>query len=143
MHSLQLHNQASSTYVSTRRLFKRAILLTVLLVAQGWQYKACPVPEHDAGPLTARLAYFFLALGAVCVGCRFLARWRIHNSTVGIDDWTILVSYILMIPAAILIIMSESPQLEFIVLAMLIMAYQWLRMAWERISGASRPKTLL
>jgi hypothetical protein len=123
MHSIQLHNQASTTYVSTQRVFEHAITLTVVTVAQGWQYKACPVPEHDAGPLTARLAYFFLALGAVCVGCRFLARWRIHNSTVGIDDWSILVSYILMIPAAILIIMSESPQLKFIVLAVLISIY--------------------
>jgi hypothetical protein len=115
--------------------------LTVVSVAQGWQYKACPVPEHDAGPLTAHLAYFFLALGAVCVGCRFLARWRIHNSTVGIDDWSILASYILLIPAAILIIMSELPLLNSIVLAVLTQTYQWLRTVWVRIFGKFRLKT--
>jgi hypothetical protein len=81
--------------------------LTILSEAQGWQYKACPVPEHNAGPTTVRLAYFFLALTAFCVGCRFLARWRIQNATIGWDDWSILVSYIIWIPATVLIILSE------------------------------------
>jgi hypothetical protein len=83
------------------------LLLTILLVAQGWQYKACPVPEHNAGPFTVRLAIAFLVLSAACVGARFVARWRIQNASIGIDDWSILVSYILMIPATVLIILSE------------------------------------
>ena len=81
--------------------------LTILSEAQGWQYKACPVPEHNAGPFTVRLAIAFLVLTALCVGARFVARWRILNASVGIDDWSILVSYILMIPATVLIILSE------------------------------------
>ena len=83
------------------------LILTLLLVAQGWQYKACPVPEHNAGPFTVRLAIAFLVLSALCVGGRFIARWRIQNASVGIDDWSILVSYILMLPATVLIILSE------------------------------------
>lgn len=83
------------------------LILTILLVAQGWQYKACPVPEHNAGPFTVRLAIAFLVLSALCVGGRFVARWRIQNASVGIDDWSILASYILMIPATVLIILSK------------------------------------
>jgi hypothetical protein len=82
-------------------------MLTILSEAQGWQYKACPVPEHNAGPVTVRLAYFFLALTAFCVACRFVARWRIQNASIGWDDWSILISYIIWIPATVLIILSE------------------------------------
>ena len=84
-------------------------ILTILSVAQGWQYKACPVPEHNDGPFTVRLAIAFLVLTALCVGGRFVARWRIQNATIGMDDWSILVSYILFIPATVLIILSELP----------------------------------
>lgn len=89
------------------KAYSYKLLLTILLVAQGWQYKACPVPEHNAGPFTVRLAIAFLVLTALCVGARFVARWRIQNASIGIDDWSILVSYILMIPATVLIILSE------------------------------------
>lgn len=89
------------------KAYRYSLLLTILSVAQGWQYKACPVPEHNDGPVTVRLAIFFLILTAICVGCRFIARWRIQNASIGIDDWSILVSYILFIPATVLIILSE------------------------------------
>lgn len=119
MHASQLHNQGGSTYVRTFKVYSYDLPLTVLSVAQGWQYKACPVPEHNAGPFTVRLAIAFLILGALCVGGRFVARWRIQNASIGIDDWSILVSYILMIPATVLIILSESSQLRFIMPIML------------------------
>lgn len=89
------------------KAYSYRLLLTVLLVGQEWQYKACPVPEHNAGPFTVRLAMAFLVVSALCVGGRFIARWRIQNASVGIDDWSILVSYILMLPATVLIILSE------------------------------------
>jgi hypothetical protein len=89
------------------KAYNRNLLLTILSEAQGWQYKACPVPEHNAGPFTVRFAYFFLALTAFCVGCRFVARWRIQNASIGWDDWSILISYIIWIPATVLIILSE------------------------------------
>ena len=82
-----------------------------LSVATSWSYKACPVPEHNAGPRTVRMAIVFLGLSALFVGGRFLARWRIQTAGIGIDDWTILLSFLTIIPATIFIILSESSQL--------------------------------
>jgi hypothetical protein len=105
--------QSGRLYVSPKsKVSIDSIPLTVLSVAQGWQYKACPVPEHNAGPRTVGLAIFFVIFTAFCVGGRFIARWRIQNATIGIDDWTILASYILMIPATVLIILSKLPKLS-------------------------------
>ena len=123
MYAGQLHHKTSATYVQTHRLAIYTIPLTVASVAQGWQYKACPVPEHNAGPLTVRLAIFFLALGALCVGGRFVARWRIQNASIGVDDWSILLSYILMIPATVLIILSKISKVDFIALVVLTLYY--------------------
>ena len=93
------------------------IPLTVALVAQKWQMKTCPAPEHNAGPLTSRLGITLLVIGAVCIVCRFLARWRIQNSIVGWDDWTILFAYVLLIPSTILIEISQSSQPNLIALS--------------------------
>jgi hypothetical protein len=49
--------------------------------------------------------------------CRFLARWRIQNSSVGWDDWTILFAYVLLIPSTILIEISQSSQPNLIALS--------------------------
>jgi hypothetical protein len=86
------------------------IPLTVASVAQRWQMETCKAPVHNAGPLTSRIGITLLVIGAVCVGCRFFARWRIQNSSVGWDDWSILVSYILLIPSTILVEISQSIQ---------------------------------
>ena len=110
MHSSQLQSQRCSTYVHTQIVFRDTVPLTVALVAQKWQMKTCPAPEHNAGPLTSRLGITLLVVGAVCILCRFLARWRIQNSSVGWDDWTILFAYVLLIPSTVLIEISQSSQ---------------------------------
>ena len=84
--------------------------------AETWSYKACPVQEHDAGKVTVGLAIFFLIFSTLCVGGRFLARWRLPKTTIGIDDWSVLISFLFIIPATILIILSESPQMNFLYL---------------------------
>jgi len=61
-----------------------------------------------------KLAVFFVIFTAFCVGGRFIARWRIQNATIGIDDWTILVSYVIFIPATVLMIISKSPIPSFL-----------------------------
>jgi hypothetical protein len=121
MHSSQLCCQRCSTLVPIRRVSKDTTLLTIALVAQRWQMKTCKAPVRDAGVLTSRLGIVLLVIGAVCVGCRFLARWRIQNSSVGWDDITILTSYILLIPSTILVEISQSlqPTLIYRVLALL------------------------
>lgn len=103
-------------YVQDQTVSKYAMSLTALSVAQRWEVKNCPVPEHNAGVLTFRLGIALLVISAGCVGCRFLARWRINNSSIGLDDWSILVAYLLMIPATVLIILSELAQPCFNVL---------------------------
>ena len=82
--------------------------------AETWSYKACPVEEHDAGKVTVGLAIFLLIFSTLCVGGRFLARWHLPNAAVGIDDWAVLISFLFIIPATILIILSESPQKDFL-----------------------------
>jgi hypothetical protein len=97
-------------------LFKDAIPLTVASVAQRWQMETCKAPVHNAGPLTSRIGITLLVIGAVCIACRFFARWRIQNSSVGWDDWTILVSYILLIPSTILVEISQSSETALVIL---------------------------
>jgi hypothetical protein len=116
MHSGQLQSQRCSPYVQPRIGFKGTIRLTVALGAQSWQMKTCPAKEHNAGPLTSRLGITLLVIGAVCIVCRFLARWRIQNSSVGWDDWTILAAYVLLIPSTILIEISQSSNVNLIAL---------------------------
>ena len=82
--------------------------------AESWQYKACPMKEHNSGVVTVRLAIALLVLTSLCVGGRFLARWRLPNAHVGIDDWSVLISYMFIIPATFLIIFSESSQQTFL-----------------------------
>lgn len=78
--------------------------------------KTCKAPVRDAGGLTSRLGITLLVIGAVCIGCRFFARWRIQNSSVGWDDITILISYLLLIPSTILVETSQSSQVALLVL---------------------------
>lgn len=82
-----------------------------LTEAESWQYKACPVKEHNSGVVTVRLAIALLVLTSLCVGGRFLARWRLPNAHIGIDDWSVLISYMFIIPATLFIIFSESSHL--------------------------------
>jgi hypothetical protein len=111
----QLHNQGGSAYVQIATMLELMgeCLTDFLSVAQGWSYKACPVKEHDSGRITVRIAIFFMVLTTLCVGGRFLARWCLPNAHVGIDDWSVLISFLFIIPATILIILSEWPQLKF------------------------------
>lgn len=76
--------------------------------SQTWQKKACQAPIRDDGPLTRRIGDALLIVGAICVAIRFVARWQIQNSSIGWDDWTILVSYLLLIPSTVIVQISLS-----------------------------------
>lgn len=52
-----------------------------------------------------------MTVAALCIMCRFLARWRIQNSSIGWDDWTILMSFILLIPSTAILHISPSSSL--------------------------------
>jgi hypothetical protein len=108
LHPVQLHGQRGSTYVSLYVLGPfRVPLLTYPLVAQRWQKKACNAPFRESGPLTSRVGTALVVIAGVSVGLRFLSRWLIQDSNIGWDDWTILLSFILLIPSTIMLKMSS------------------------------------
>jgi hypothetical protein len=86
------------------------LLLTFFPVAQRWQKKACKAPYRNSGHITSRVGAALVTIAGLSVGVRFLARWKIQDSTVGWDDWTILASFILLIPSTILLRYSSSLQ---------------------------------
>ncbi|KAM0720860.1 hypothetical protein Q7P37_003145 [Cladosporium fusiforme] len=47
-----------------------------------------------------RVNVALVIVATLCVLIRFVARWRISGNTIGWDDWTILVSWILVIPSS-------------------------------------------
>jgi len=61
-----------------------------------------------------------LIIATVCVLIRFVARWRIQGSTLGWDDWTILASFILLIPSTAILQLSSfsSDMIVFISLTL-------------------------
>jgi len=61
-----------------------------------------------------------LVIATVCVLIRFVARWRIQGSTLGWDDWTILASFILLIPSTAILQLSSfsSDMIVFISLTL-------------------------
>lgn len=71
--------------------------------------KACQAPVRDQGPMTRRVNIALVTLATLCVLIRFLARWRVAGSTFGWDDWTILASWICVIPSTTMFQISSSP----------------------------------
>lgn len=84
-------------------------ILTPRIATQAWQMKACKAPIRDAAPMSRQINIALLVIATICIAIRFLARWRIRGSVVGWDDWTILGSYILMIPSTTILQISSSP----------------------------------
>lgn len=72
-------------------------------VAQRWQQKACQAPVRDEGRFTRSIGDAFLVIGGLCVLARFLARWKLQGNQIGWDDWTILLTYLLIIPSSVLV----------------------------------------
>lgn len=105
MYCINLYNKRGFAYVptSTRRLSHLSILLTPDLVTQRWQKAACQAPVRNTGLLTSRVGIALVIIAGACVILRFTARWFVQDSHIGWDDWTILVSLILLIPSTILL----------------------------------------
>lgn len=68
---------------------------------------ACQAPVRNAGLLTSRVGIALVIIAGVCVILRFMSRWLVQDSYLGWDDWTILVSLILLIPSTILLDRSQ------------------------------------
>ena len=115
--TLQPARNASSPAVQSKKLCVRSDSVVVLYplpilipppVAQRWQQKACKAPYRNTGPITQRVGIALVTLAGICVALRFVARWQIKDSTLGWDDWTILASFILLIPSTIKLADSMS-----------------------------------
>ena len=108
--------EALRTSGHSRHAVQPLAILTHSPVAQRWQQKACKAPYRNTGPITSRVGIALVTIAGLCVALRFLARWRIKDSTLGWDDWTILVSFILLIPSTIKLAESmHYPAVMFIV----------------------------
>jgi integral membrane sensor domain MASE1 len=69
--------------------------------------RACQAPYRDAGPMTRSVNIALIVIATICVAIRFIARWRIQDSNIGWDDWTILASYLLLIPSTVILQISS------------------------------------
>jgi hypothetical protein len=82
-------------------------LFTLTLVSQGWQKKACLAPVRDTGPRTRRIGTALIIIAFLLVVVRFFARWSIQDSSIGWDDWTILLAFIGLVPSTAIAQISE------------------------------------
>lgn len=60
--------------------------------------------------MTRQVNIALIVIATPCVIIRFLARWRIQGSNVGWDDWTVLASYLLLIPSTVILQISLYPR---------------------------------
>jgi multisubunit Na+/H+ antiporter MnhF subunit len=61
--------------------------------------------------MTRRINLALVVIATICVAIRFIARWRIQDSNIGWDDWTILASYMLIVPSTVILQISSLPAL--------------------------------
>jgi hypothetical protein len=61
--------------------------------------------------MTRRINLALVVIATICVAIRFIARWRIQDSNIGWDDWTILASYMLIVPSTVILQISSLPTL--------------------------------
>jgi integral membrane sensor domain MASE1 len=66
--------------------------------------------------MTRRINLALVVIATFCIAIRFIARWRIQDSNIGWDDWTILASYILIIPSTVILQISSFPVLALALL---------------------------
>jgi hypothetical protein len=108
LHPIELHHQRIIMYVYPQRITIAMYLLTIMLAAQAWQKKACQAPVRNRGPLTRRIGTALIIISAVLIGLRFIARWRIQGTSIGWDDWTILLAWLGLIPSTAIVQLSKS-----------------------------------
>lgn len=77
-------------------------------MTQAWQTRACQTPVRDAGPMSRSVNIALIVIAAIFVAIRFLSRWRGQGTnTLGWDDWTILASFLLLIPSTTILQISS------------------------------------
>lgn len=108
LHPKKLHHQTSIECVIDLVIAYSQHSLTLMLVSQGWQKKACSAPVRDTGPRTRRIGTALIVIAFVLVVVRFSARWSIRDSSIGWDDWTILLAFIGLVPSTAIAQVSES-----------------------------------
>ena len=108
LHPKKLHHQTSIECVIDLVIAYSQHSLTLMLVSQGWQKKACSVPVRDTGPRTRRIGTALIVIAFVLIVVRFSARWSIRDSSIGWDDWTILLAFIGLVPSTAIAQVSES-----------------------------------
>lgn len=103
MHLIALHYHTVFRCVDNSTFHKSEYLLTIAQESQAWQKKACQAPVRNNGPLTRRIGEALIIIATLVLIVRFTARWRIQNSSIGWDDWTILLAWIGLLPSTALV----------------------------------------
>jgi hypothetical protein len=86
---------------------KTDLTLTLMIVTQAWQARACQTPVRDVAPTTRGVNIALIVIAAIMVSIRFLSRWQGQGTnTLGWDDWTILASFLLLIPSTAILQIS-------------------------------------
>lgn len=103
MHLIALHYHTVFRCVEKSTFHKLKHVLTNTQESQAWQKKACQAPVRNNGPLTRRIGEALIIIATLVLIVRFTARWRIQNSSIGWDDWTILLAWIGLLPSTALV----------------------------------------
>jgi multisubunit Na+/H+ antiporter MnhF subunit len=63
---------------------------------------------RNTGPRTRHIGTALIIIAFLLVAVRFFARWSIQDSSIGWDDWTILLAFICLVPSTAIAQISES-----------------------------------
>jgi hypothetical protein len=103
VHPTKLHHQTGLGYAESQQNTSQKHQLTVTQVSQGWQQKACQAPVRNSGPFNLRLGMGLLVVITLILIVRFLSRWLIQGTSIGWDDWMILVTWVGIVPSTFMV----------------------------------------
>jgi hypothetical protein len=103
VYSPKLHHQTGLGYARSQQTTPYEHELTITQVSQGWQQKACQAPVRNSGPFNLRLGMGLLVVTTLILIVRFLSRWLIQGTSIGWDDWMILVTWAGIVPSTFIV----------------------------------------
>lgn len=83
------------------------MLTVAITVSARWNAEACNTPEPDHGTVTSRVAWILFGLSTICVSLRVISRMFFLEGSLGMDDWTIILVWIIAVPSTTVIQLCE------------------------------------